>query len=1036
LAAVVLVSILVLTFLSRSVLNRKLSFSSAGQARAEMLSRMALDTITGDLRNEIVAGSDTDSKYTVNGVTIYQPLTKDSSQSMLPSRILPQADWKDPTKSEFEKYANLVKMSYQDEPFWEGDYFPSSSSSSSTPKSPVRSTANSTQNLSVNGRYIDKSRWNKPQLLSADISVVPDWIVITREGAIDLESAPMPSVPELSNAAETNTKYAVGRYAYAIYDVGGLIDITVAGSPKAMPPDFKGKRGLLPRIDIAPLFGTGSEAEDKAEALIQWRNKTSAATSATYETHVTLNTTGFTEVANGDDTFINRQDLIRYAQKYGLTDALPYMTTFAKALDAPSYTPLPLGTGANQRPPVKSQTPPLPTRGLDDEFNPSLINLRDNKGSPFISKRFPLIRLSKINRDATANAGSEIAKYFGLTRSLKTDPWVYNHGAQGRILRLEEVVTQQREPDFFEMLQACIHVGSLGKAIGNTYVNTQNYDQDTYRQILQIGANLIDQYDTDSFPTAIQFPTTPVSNFSGIENLPYLTRVFDKYYRPTSQPSDVYHWFQPEVWNPHQRSAASAGPSAIRFVAVGTSSLNIFTAPPRPSVFLPMPALGGGVRFTPSAAYNTPTIPSPTSGASATGKDVMVNGLVSFIGIYTDQSTAPEGVGWGICPLVPSGTSFYLQYLDGSTWITYNRWETVISSDLADGGANLSAGDNATAALFYICVDPRSTRFGVFGDYSHNDRRGGSPAYPADAIGSTMRPDSLQLNNYGSAPSLPLVSSLYAGWGKSPLAGNPDGRAGRRFGYLTDNKNTLPFYYADPDEVVRKGDAAYAYNGYGQMLDTVNSVPAGLQSRPIILDRPFRSVADMGYAFRDVPFKSLDFFTAESADAALLDAFCLNETPDSAVVSGVFNLNTRQKPAMKAILNGVFKNELDNNSNLTNEADVFTSTITSKTATSPLLNRSELVTKICPVLYPSGAQNPDSAIKFRRETAIRALSDVGDTRTWNLLIDVITQSGRYTQNASNLDEFMVEGERRYWLHVAIDRYTGKVISQNLEPVYE
>ena len=30
----------------------------------------------------------------------------------------------------------------------------------------------------------------------------------------------------------------------------------------------------------------------------------------------------------------------------------------------------------------------------------------------------------------------------------------------------------------------------------------------------------------------------------------------------------------------------------------------------------------------------------------------------------------------------------------------------------------------------------------------------------------------------------------------------------------------------------------------------------------------------MGYVFRDLPWKNLDFFTPESADAALLDLFC------------------------------------------------------------------------------------------------------------------------------------------------------------------
>jgi len=48
---------------------------------------------------------------------------------------------------------------------------------------------------------------------------------------------------------------------------------------------------------------------------------------------------------------------------------------------------------------------------------------------------------------------------------------------------------------------------------------------------------------------------------------------------------------------------------------------------------------------------------------------------------------------------------------------------------------------------------------------------------------------------------------------------------------------------------------------------------------PIILNRPFRNVAELGYAFRDLPWKTLDFFTDKSADAGLLDVFTINDGP-------------------------------------------------------------------------------------------------------------------------------------------------------------
>jgi hypothetical protein len=55
------------------------------------------------------------------------------------------------------------------------------------------------------------------------------------------------------------------------------------------------------------------------------------------------------------------------------------------------------------------------------------------------------------------------------------------------------------------------------------------------------------------------------------------------------------------------------------------------------------------------------------------------------------------------------------------------------------------------------------------------------------------------------------------------------------------------------------------------------------------------------------------------------------------------------------------------------------------------------------------------------------------------MIDVIAQSGRYPPNAASaadLAKFVVQAEKRYWLHIALDRFTGGVIDQQLEAVYE
>jgi hypothetical protein len=44
--------------------------------------------------------------------------------------------------------------------------------------------------------------------------------------------------------------------------------------------------------------------------------------------------------------------------------------------------------------------------------------------------------------------------------------------------------------------------------------------------------------------------------------------------------------------------------------------------------------------------------------------------------------------------------------------------------------------------------------------------------------------------------------------------------------------------------------------------------------------------------------------------------------------------------------------------------------------------------------------------------------------------------GRYAPSETNLTKFNVEGEQRYWVHVAIDRFTGQVIDKQIEVVNE
>jgi hypothetical protein len=197
-----------------------------------------------------------------------------------------------------------------------------------------------------------------------------------------------------------------------------------------------------------------------------------------------------------------------------------------------------------------------------------------------------------------------------------------------------------------------------------------------------------------------------------------------------------------------------------------------------------------------------------------------------------------------------------------------------------------------------------------------------------------------------------------------------------------------------------------------------------------------------------LPFKSLDFFSPYSADAALSDAFSLTDEP--AIVAGQVNPSNAPLPVIAALVSGSNKQELTSTdlvSATTGEATTLAGVVVnqlSPAARGPLLSRADLVTGLSDVIQPamsggdlgSSASPADQSDKSRLEAPIRALAGVANTRTWNLLIDIIAQSGRMSPSATTLDNFVVEGEKRYWLHVAIDRYTGKIVDQQLEPVYE
>lgn len=312
-------------------------------------------------------------------------------------------------------------------------------------------------------------------------------------------------------------------------------------------------------------------------------------------------------------------------------------------------------------------------------------------------------------------------------------------------------------------------------------------------------------------------------------------------------------------------------------------------------------------------------------------------------------------------------------------------------------------------------IDPRTRRFGLPLSATRKET-GPSP-------GASIREDV-------ASPDRKQPGYDYPGWGMSNW-----GTSSPVLERLAVNLPSSSFGYKDRDGIRRPGDWAY--------LNSANypDVSGQTEARPVILNRPFRSIAELGYVFRDLPWKTIDFFSPfngsnpQSGDLALLDVFCIEDSP---VTRGRINPNTARPEILEALLTGTAKNSasfaLQSSGSVGSPqglANALATEISAGNSSSAVRKTSELVARL--MKSSLFASEPNEIL---REAYARGLIGSVDTRTWNLLIDIVAQSGRFPVTATKLDQFQSTGERRYWAHVAIDRITGKVIDLAMEPVYE
>src|SRR6266550_145361 len=633
LAFVVLLTGVSVAYLSRTTSDRQVAHGSFNQSKADQLVASAMDNIIGDLRKEIANGSTAITQ--ADGTTVYTPT---AAANMIPQRSGNAAG-----------APNLIRRSVR------------ADSLSGSPGMPSRASAvNSTTDVSANGRFVTPARWNTHYLvpkkntgtddsipIDAFSNATPDWGCISSD----------PTNTDAGRRVITGPDpLVIGRYAYAIYDESGLLDMNVAGYPTGTPATQSGRKGSVAFADLTALGNypiPNASSPYQVDRLVGWRNyattqptnlfpaanfaanfQTDPTRAAAYFTSIINNTSGFLSTStttwdvNGntrdlrtDQSFVQRQELIGFRKSTQFSsNALQYLSTFSREANSPSFSPsTPAGSTIDYAALATTSTAVNPNFLLRRWTNvPGGYTRFDGTtpvvGEPLVKTRFPLSRLAWITYKGPSavrtlppqspallptNADYDMwalqwiygipASYlqFGTATNIKTCfgltfggaannpsfPWIYtNPNGAGitpatRIMRLDEVATAGREPDFFELLQAGILSGSLGQNTGGGVTGGNVFPDvhmsNTSHHILSIGAAIIDQADPDSIPTRIQFsPAGTIWTAYGVENLPYITQLYPIAGTSPNTPTQWATYLLFQLWNPHQN--ASAPPNNVR----------------------------------------------------------------------------------------------------------------------------------------------------------------------------------------------------------------------------------------------------------------------------------------------------------------------------------------------------------------------------------------------------------------------------------------------------------------------------------------
>ena len=1210
LAFLVLLSGVVLAFFARAMSERMVSNSSVNQTKAEILAQGALDQIVGDLKQEIADGS---TVSTTGTTTIYTPTSNANAAPQLAGstgtggleRLLKRSSSTNAfypggsTRAAALSSTNASQNGRSVTPArWNKPLLLPKSTNSATDYTPVPTSGTFTAPdwIYVARDGSNPTAWNANMIASGTnpTAVVGRYAynIYDESGLLDVNVAGYPltgSPPYSNNPASQNPPYTSTNSDRSAFNKGVL-----AFADLTQLPGIKAMTAAKQKTIINSLVGWRNYASAKPAGALTNGYDFTGGPLTNFTTAIRANTNGFLTTANtdlfngaSDRMFGSRQELIRFLlQSVGtsidsinLQAALQYLGTFSRAVTAPSWKPAtPSGSTIDYA--GQAENAASANRNIANvrfASGATITHYNDDgtttpykveAGDPLLSRRFSLAKLAWLGYDGpkAGISAAAIQACFGLQWNAAKWRWDYvgttPANLPAHIKTLEQVAAESREPNFFELLKAGILSGSLGRdpgpgvdvydpAVGLGVYASQydTYKADKDLNVMQIGANIIDQFDADSYPTAIyldafNFTNRPIDELAintvyGIENLPVLLALTPVTLADPvpasldgSLPSNAVlkFWLQPALWNPHQVPAAALAdcPTKFRGYAYGKAygmwakvsiTVNAQLAPKTEyddgTGNVVTPGQPGEFYFSNPADGTSPFFVKPrlmtldltsTSGNQLVdvastpadncydpsknwdllpGDQVPVNQFVGFA-LLPYQNYATTTLNTQIVPdlVVPLYVS--LQYLgtDGHyhpySFMARISQSANIASKMfrpSDVSSKIYGRTSSIQGWGGMRVDPRTDRFGESAQWF---------LMSSTICSATKAPNTLNAqpnNNF-----IPIYGSGNGGTGGYAVpintaftyvptftAGNPQPSlwAMNDPAFMTSGGSQA--YYADPDGVVRygdnyrrndkTGDGCQLYFGDASVTGpastlatpkSTSSPPGSAQvRRPVILNRAFRSVGELGYAYRDLPFKSLDLWSPTSADGALLDLFAVNDMP--VVTAGQINMNNAPAAVLQAVIAGAAKSEvLADAPNGVQISSADASLLAGKIAADILANgpyrsRADLATRLGPVVsdpnYSLGrafdttlntAAQPYSnwANKSYAEAPMRALADVTCTRTWNLMIDVIAQTGMFPPNATSLSAFTVQGERRYWLHLAIDRFTGKIVDKQLEPVYE